>query len=110
MVNADGWCQAHGPGASERMLERALKGGAATAAKHRRTFDADKLPALDSIESAQTWLEAIGRAVAGGDLSDRQANSCTKVIEVWIRSKGALDSEQGDELRRVLSELRKRAG
>ena len=108
-VNESGVCPAHQPDGQARMRERAKKGGDATARRYAATFDAANLPPLDSLEAAQQWLEAIGRGVASDQLTDRQANAITKAVSEWIKSQGQLDAEQGERLRSVLAELRKRA-
>ncbi len=107
-VGADGFCGAHGPGASERMRQRGIAGGRATAEKFRRVFDADRLPRLTTPEDAQVWLEAIARAVGAQQLTDRQANAMTKALETWLKSRSALDAEQAEKLRTLLDELKKR--
>ncbi|MCH1571650.1 MAG: hypothetical protein OXU33_05530 [Gemmatimonadota bacterium] len=71
------------------MAERGRKGGLAT--KQRLSspgLDPAELPELRTHEDAQGWLETIGRAVATGRLSDRQAQAAIRAVAEWVRAEG----------------------
>ena len=97
------------------MAERGRKGGLAT--KRRNTspgLEPDELPELRTHEDAQNWLETIGRAVATGRLSDRQAQAAIRAVSEWVRAEGERQtSEVVNELRaevdRVKGELGSRS-
>lgn len=62
LVDKDGFCHAHAPGASERLSEAGRKGAAASAQRFRTPgLDSSALGDLETITDAQRWLRAIGR-------------------------------------------------
>jgi len=86
-----GFCPAHGPGASERMRERGLRGGIATRNAWKRPGLSDaELGELTSLIDAQRWLRVIGSAVATGRLDRGDAQAATRAVEVWIRASDSL--------------------
>ncbi len=111
LLDENGLCPAHRPGGREAMAERGRKGGLAT--KRRNVspgLRAEELPKLRTHEDAQNWLETIGRAVATGRLSDRQAQAAIRAIAEWVRAEGERQtSEVVNKLRaeidRVKSEI-----
>ncbi|MCH7562381.1 MAG: hypothetical protein IH968_01040 [Gemmatimonadetes bacterium] len=71
------------------MAQRGRKGAEATAKKLRGVgLDPAELPNLRTHEDAQGWLETIGRAVATGRLSDRQAQAAIRAVSEWVRTAG----------------------
>ena len=93
------------------MAERGRKGGLATKRKAASPgLDPAELPKLRTHEDAQNWLETIGRAVATGRLSDRQAQAAIRATAEWVRAEGERQtSEVVNKLRaeidRVKSEI-----
>ena len=105
---ATGLCPAHSPGGTARLREAGRKGAEATAKKLRGGgLESTELPPLNSPQAAAVWLEAIGRAVACGRLSHRDAVAATKAVREWLRAHeaGAV-ADQVEELRRKVSELK----
>ncbi len=111
LLDEDGLCPAHRPGGREAMAERGRKGGLATKRRNASPgLRAEELPKLRTHEDAQNWLETIGRAVATGRLSDRQAQAAIRAIAEWVRAEGERQtSEVVNKLRaeidRVKSEI-----
>ncbi len=71
------------------MAERGRKGGLATKRKMASPgLKSDELPELRTHEDAQGWLETIGRAVATGRLSDRQAQAAIRAVSEWVKAEG----------------------
>ena len=93
------------------MAERGRKGGLATKRRNASPgLDADELPELRTHEDAQHWLETIGRAVATGRLSDRQAQAAIRAVAEWVRAEGErataeVINELRSDLDRVKSEI-----
>lgn len=95
-----GLCPAHAPGGRERLREAARKGAQATARRLQGDGLAeDDLPSLRTPRDAATWLERIGRAVATGQLANRDADAATRAVRVWLQAH-----EQG-EVRDRMEEL-----
>ena len=93
------------------MAERGRKGGLATQRKAAsRGLDPAELPDLRTHEDAQNWLETIGRAVATGRLSDRQAQAAIRAVAEWVKAEGEratveVVNELRSEIDRVKSEI-----
>lgn len=106
-----GFCPSHAPGASERLSEFGRKGARATARKHSKPgLDAQELGPLRTHEDAQSWLETIGRAVATGRLSDRQAQAAIRAVAEWVKAEGErataeVINELRSEIDRVKAEI-----
>ena len=100
-----------GPPRKEAMAERGRKGGLATKRKAAGPgLDPAELPKLRTHEDAQNWLETIGRAVATGRLSDRQAQAAIRAIAEWVRAEGERQTSEvvnklRAEIERVKSEI-----
>ena len=90
------------------MAERGRKGGQATKKKLSSPgLEADELPPLKTHEDAQAWLETIGRAVATGRLSDRQAQAAIRAVSEWVKAEGErATAEVVDELRAEVERVR----
>ena len=59
-------------------------------------------------EDAQDWLETIGRAVATGRLSDRQAQAAIRAVSEWVRTAGErATAEVVDELRAEVDRVKR---
>ena len=103
-----GLCLSHAPGASERLAEAGRKGAEATRRRFQRTgLDPEELPLLDSPESAELWLENIGRAVSTGRLGHNEAKAAVSAIREWLRAhEASAVSERVEKLKRQLDELR----
>ncbi len=52
-------------------------------------------PELRTHEDAQNWLETIGRAVATGRLSDRQAQAAIRTVAEWVKAEALLVEQMG---------------
>lgn len=108
MVDHTGFCPAHRPGARERLVEAGRRGGRATRVMWRgKGLASSDLPPLRTPQDAETWLEALGRAVATNELGHHEATAVTRTIREWLRAHeaGAV-SERVERLRRQLDELR----
>ncbi len=111
LLDEDGLCPAHRPGGREAMAERGRKGGLATKRKNASPgLGAEELPDLRTHEDAQAWLETIGRAVATGRLSDRQAQAAIRAGAEWVKAEGErataeVINELRSDLDRVKSEI-----
>ena len=89
LLDDNGLCPAHRPGARQTMADRGRKGGLATKRKLASPgLKSDELPSLQTHEDAQAWLETIGRAVAVGRLSDRQAQAAIRAVAEWVKAEG----------------------
>ena len=93
------------------MAERGRKGGLATKRRNASPgLAAEELPDLRTHEDAQAWLETIGRAVATGRLSDRQAQAAIRAVAEWVKAEGErataeVINELRSDLERVKSEI-----
>ena len=102
------YCPAHRPGATERLREAGKKGAkVSTRLRHKAAgLSSDDLPPLRSPQDAEAWLERIGRAVATGELVNRDADAATRAVREWLRAHEAgTVTEQVDELRRKVAAL-----
>ncbi len=71
------------------MAERGRRGGLATKRRFSSPgLEPNELPELKTHADAQLWLEIIGRAVATGRLSDRQAQAAIRAVAEWVRAEG----------------------
>ena len=78
------------------MAERGRRGGLATKRRGMSPgLAAEELPKLQSHEDAQAWLETIGRAVATGRLSDRQAQAAIRAVAEWVKAEAHLVEQMG---------------
>ena len=107
-VGKEGFCNAHGPGGQERMKRLAQKGGIKS--RQPSGLDPNELGPLETHENAQAWLETLGRAVACGRLSDRQAQAAIRAVGEWVRTAGERATsevliELRDEIDRVKAEI-----
>ena len=97
------------------MAERGRKGGLATKRRMASSgLDPNELPELKTHEDAQEWLETIGRAVATGRLSDRQAQAAIRAVAEWVKAEGErataeVINELRSEVDRVKSEMASRS-
>ncbi len=91
------------------MAERGRKGGLATKRRNASPgLRAKELPDLRTHEDAQAWLETIGRAVATGRLSDRQAQAAIRAVSEWVRTAGErATAEVVDELRSEIDRVKR---
>ena len=107
LVKADGWCPAHGPGASERMRERAVKGGQATAAKHRRNVEPPALP--ETADDAVYWSAWAMHSVATGAIDTSTAREISSNCRVFLTAldKAHLEGEV-KRLKAAVKELQDR--
>ncbi len=111
LLDENGLCPAHRPGGREAMAERGRKGGLATKRRNASPgLGAEELPDLRTHEDAQAWLETIGRAVAVGRLSDRQAQAAIRAVAEWVKAEGErataeVINELRSDLDRVKSEI-----
>jgi hypothetical protein len=85
-----GFCQAHGPGGSERMRERGGHGARAQQQKWLETghLDAKTLGPLQTHEDAKRWLMLIGQGVLCGQLRDRDATAGIRAVSEWLKAEG----------------------
>ena len=91
------------------MAERGRKGGLATKRKNASPgLGAEELPDLRTHEDAQAWLQTIGRAVATGRLSDRQAQAAIRAVAEWVKAEGErATAEVINELRSDLDRVKR---
>lgn len=110
IVGADGWCCAHRPGGEEEMRERRRRAAEATARRLRAGgLEPDDLPPLRTPQDAETWLERIGRAVATGELANRDADAATRAVRAWLQAHDAgTVAERIAELQEVVETLKAR--
>ena len=96
-------------GVGERPIQFTGKKGAkvSTRLRHKAAgLSSDDLPPLRSPQDAEAWLERIGRAVATGELVNRDADAATRAVREWLRAHEAgTVTEQVDELRRKVAAL-----
>lgn len=112
VVGEDGWCPAHRPGGRERLREIGAEGGRAAheGGSTPTGLDADALPPLAAHGDAKTWLEAIGRAVATGQLGERAAQAAIRAVSEWVKAhEGELTAVVVEELQQEVSRLQERA-
>lgn len=112
LLDEDGLCPAHRPGGREAMAERGRRGGLAN--KRNAGLSPSELPTLTCHADAQGWLETIGRAVATGRLSDRQAQAAIRAVAEWVKAEGErvtveVVDELRDEIDRVKAEIASRS-
>ncbi len=90
MVDENGWCPAHGPGAQERLREQGKKGGAALRRKWQaiRGLEPEDLGPLDTHEDAKRWLEVIGKAVLSNTIDSKAAHAGARAVETWLKAEG----------------------
>lgn len=102
-------CPAHSPGAAERLREAGRRGGAAQARKIKPTgLEEDELPPLDSPQAAERWLEAVGRAVATGRLSQGAGRTVVSSVRAWLKAhESGHVSERLEKLMDALASWRK---
>ena len=85
-----GWCQSHGPGATERMTARGTLGGAATAAAWSSDgFTVEELKPIETLDDAMLALDDIRRAVLCRKVTHNEGNSATRAIGEWVKTHGA---------------------
>ena len=85
-----GWCQSHGPGATERMTARAKLGGQATAAKHATEgFAPEELTPIESLEDALQALDQIRVAVLTRRITHSEGGAASRAVGEWVRTHGA---------------------
>ncbi len=105
VVGSDGFCPAHRPGGSSEMRRRALKG--AIASRRAKGLAPDELPALDSPQAAERWLEEVGRAVSTGRLGHQEGRAIVGAVQQWLKAHEAGHvAERLEELAGRLDELR----
>ena len=104
-----GLCLSHAPGASERLAEAGRKGAEATRRRFKRTgLEPDELPPLNSPETAELWLENIGRAVSTGRIGHHEASAAVRAIREWLRAHDAGKvTARVSDLQKQLEQLRK---
>ena len=87
------------------MLRRALKGS--IAARRAKGLAPDELPALDSPQAAERWLEEVGRAVSTGRLGHQEGRAIVGAVQQWLKAHEAGHvAERLEELAGRLDELR----
>ena len=111
LVDPDtGFCPAHDKNAGETMRERARRGGEATRRRWQGTkLEDNDLPPLNSPQAASVWLETLGRAVATGQLANRDGDTAVRAVREWLRAWEVGEQAQKlEELREQVTALKKR--
>ncbi len=106
LVGEDGYCSAHGPGATTRMADRGRK-GAARKWRGAHGLEPGELPELSTPHDAQRALDIVAHAAAEGRLPQRQADATTRAVREWLRAyeAGAV-TDRLEELRATVAELK----
>lgn len=103
-----GRCPAHREGGAETMSERGKRG--AQARQERRQgggFDASELPEIQTMDDIRVWGEAVARACAEGEISEKRSNSLARLMR---QIRGALEAKtEGriEALRQQVEAMRK---
>lgn len=108
MLNDEGLCPAHRPGAQERLREAGRRGGEATASRRRGedTLDPDALGELDSYSDAKRWLGIIARSVLSGAIDRERADPAVRAIRQWLEAhRSRVEEEKLEELERRLEAI-----
>ncbi|MFH1833761.1 MAG: hypothetical protein ABH877_01950 [bacterium] len=104
-----GYCLSHDPARREKLLGHCADGGKAIARRLRaKVLGETDLPPLASPQAAAAWLEIIGRAVATGRLSSRDADAVTRAVREWLKAHEAGDvADQIKALRETVAALKR---
>lgn len=104
-----GFCHSHGPGAKERLAAAGRKGAETTARRLRgQGLCDDDLPPLASHAAAEEWLEAVGRAVATGNMGHNAGATVIRAVREWLRAhESGSVSDRLEALMDALAEWRK---
>lgn len=110
-VGENGRCAAHDPEKGSEEMKRRGRAGAKVTNERREaeTFDVDALPPLEDMDAVRAWAEEVGRACARGAISEKRANSLSRLLR---QARQAMEAEVGnrlEELREKVEEARKRA-
>ena len=103
LIGPDGLCPAHRPGGEQVNRRRARQGARRT----KKALLLDDLPALQSPQDAETWLEVVGRAVATGTLPASKGQVAASCVRAWLSAheQGKV-SDRLEELKATVAELR----
>jgi len=103
-----GFCLSHDPQRRETLQNAAQQGGKAMARRLRtQRLDDEDLPPLDCPHAAAAWLEIIGRSVATGRLSNRDADAVTRAVREWLKAHDAGEvADQVEGLKTQLAEIK----
>lgn len=105
IVGDVGRCPAHREGGDEEMRKRGRAG--AEARKERLQgggFDASELPPLTDMDAVRQWSERIGRACAEGRISEKRANSLSRLLR---QARQAMEAEVGNRLEELREEVQR---
>jgi hypothetical protein len=104
LVGADGFCAMHLPGDEQENRRRRRQGGR----KSKGALLLDDLPALQSPQDAERWLEVVGRAVATGVLPASKGQVAASCVRAWLSAheQGKITDQVAD-LSAKVAEIRK---
>ncbi len=107
-----GLCLSHDPERRQQLSDAAQRGGRSRARRLRNPgLEDEELPPLDCPHAAAAWLEIVGRAVATGRLSNRDADAVTRAVKEWLRAHEAGDvADQVNTLKAQLVEIKATLG
>lgn len=105
LVGGDGYCAMHRPGEAQENRRRRRQGGR----KSKGALLLDDLPALQTPQDAERWLEVVGRAVATGVLPASKGQVAASCVRAWLSAheQGKV-SDQVEDLRQKVEELKAR--
>ena len=109
MVNDEGLCPAHRPGAKDHLAAIGHKGAEATRKKFHKGkgLDPGELGPLETPQDAARWLEAVGRTVSTGRLTHHQGRTIAATVREWLRAwDSGQVAEDLDKLRQQVAELK----
>ena len=90
LVDADRLCAAHRPGGDALMRTMAVKGGLATARKHRSEgFGREEIVDLVSLEDAKLALDQVRVAVLTRKITHAEATAATRAVSEWVKTESA---------------------
>lgn len=113
-ADEDGLCKGcrierdEGPEARKRYYRELGRKGGYASGTGRGGLDRDELPPLDSHDAAETWCDAVGRAVVVGRIGHNEAKAALRAVREWreSRDQGAM-SERLDALTDALAEWKR---
>lgn len=99
-----GFCPAHDPDTgSEEMAERGRKGGQHSPYEERL----ERLPEIEGPSDVQEILNRAIRATAQGNISEKRANSISRLCRTWVTvHETVLGTEKVEEIEEKIDDLR----
>lgn len=106
LVNADGFCDSHGPNGTERMAELSKLGRATLDAKKAaEAFTVEELGSLVTLEDATHALDVIRVATLTRRITHHEANAASKAVSEWTKSfTASMTARVVNDLQKALDE------